>query len=316
MPAIVPMAPILAEAAVGAAGRYALVATMVAGTLLLLAGARLLRPAVVLAVMLAGFVLAVLGARAFVPGLPLWIAAAAGAVLGLLVGALLYRPAVATVAAAVGATVGALVAWTVVSGGSLDTQPRELGHALVSSPREAPTPGDGERAGMRILSVIAEPSEPPPHRTNDAASAAAGDAADAAVPVGDRLLHQAADVAGRATDRARASVAGIAPAYRTLFLACIAAGAAIGFLGGLVATTLVARILTSFAGAWLLLTGLLPLLALHGLEPMPADARVWLVVLAVLALVGVVAQAKLGMSTAPAPKAKPRPPAKPAAEPA
>ena len=49
---------------------------LLASTLLLLAGARILRPAVVLAVMLAGFVLAVVGARAFVPGLPLWIAAA------------------------------------------------------------------------------------------------------------------------------------------------------------------------------------------------------------------------------------------------
>ena len=77
MPADASIPPILAEAAVGATARFALVATMVAGTLLLLAGARILRPAVVLTVMLAGFVLAVVGARAFVPGLPLWIAAAA-----------------------------------------------------------------------------------------------------------------------------------------------------------------------------------------------------------------------------------------------
>ena len=306
MPACLPP-PLLAEVALAAPAKFALVATMVTGTLLLLAGARLLKPAVVLAVMLAGFVLAVVGARMFLPQLPLWIAAAAGAVLGLLVGALLYRPAVATVAGAVGATVGALVAWTIVSGGSLDTQPRDLGHALVASPREAATPGDGERAGLRILAVITGegitvPAVEPGTSAAETANRAASAGADAAAPVGERLLHGAADIAGRASDRARSAVGGVAPAYRTLFMACTAAGAAIGFLGGLVATTLVARILTSFAGAWLLLIGALPLLALHGHEPMPADARAWLVTLAVLALVGTVAQARIGAAVATAPR--------------
>lgn len=309
MPSCLPP-PVLAEAVLAAPAKFALVATMVTGTLLLLAGARLLKPAVVLAVMLAGFVLAVVGARMFLPQLPLWIAAAAGAVLGLLVGALLYRPAVATVAGAVGATVGALVAWTIVSGGSLDTQPRDLGHALVSSPREAATPGDGERAGLRILAVITGegvnvPPVEPGASASETADRAAAAGADAATPVGERLLHGAADIAGRASDRARSAVGGVAPAYRTLFMACTAAGAAIGFLGGLVATTLVARILTSFAGAWLLLIGALPLLALHGHEPMPADARAWLVTLAVLALAGTIIQARIGAAMSAATKAPP-----------
>ena len=40
-------------------------------------------------------------------------------------------------------------------------------------------------------------------------------------------------------------------------------------------------------------------MALRGLEPMPADARTWLVVLAILALAGTLAQGALG-SDAPA----------------
>jgi hypothetical protein len=67
---------------------------------------------------------------------------------------------------------------------------------------------------------------------------------------------------------------------------------------GLLATTLVARILTSLAGAWLLVVGALPLLAIHGYEPMPTGARGWLVVLVSIAILGTLAQSVLGSDKA------------------
>ena len=101
------------------------------------------------------------------------------------------------------------------------------------------------------------------------------------------------------------------------FTGSIAAGAIIGLMAGLIATTIVARVLTSCAGAWLLLVGSLPLLAMHGHEPLPHDARSWLITIASLALAGTIAQSYLGASTGTkrAPRrAKPDP--EPQAEPA
>lgn len=313
MPLALPAASLLAEATLGAPAKGALVTSMVVAVLLLIFGARLLRPAVVLALMLTGFVIAVVVARNQLPEVPLWIAAAVGAVAGLVAGALLYRPAVGIVAGGVGAAIGALVAWAVIAGGSLDTAPRDLGHALVDSPREVSTEGEGERAGLEILHVLAGPHDgadaaaaPQEHRSlAAAASDAAARTADAALPVGERLLRDAADTVARANGRLRTAIDNIAPAYRTLLLAAAAAGAIAGFLAGLIATTTVARILTSFAGAWLLLVTALPLLALHGYEPMPADARVWLVTLAVLALLGVITQSVLGAAPPRTRKVKP-----------
>ena len=106
------------------------------------------------------------------------------------------------------------------------------------------------------------------------------------------------DVAHRAADRVELAFQETAPAYRTLLTASIAAGAVAGFLMGLLATTLVARILTSLAGAWLLVVGALPLLAMHGYEPMPTGARGWLVVLVSIAILGTLAQSVLGSGKA------------------
>jgi hypothetical protein len=74
----------------------------------------------------------------------------------------------------------------------------------------------------------------------------------------------------------------------------------------MLATTTVARVLTSFAGGWLLLGATLPLMALHGFEPMPDDARAWLVTLAAIAALGTVAQWKLGGAPGTPRKAKAR----------
>lgn len=305
------MPPAAVAASLDPAARATLVVLMVVGILLILQGARLLRPAVVLATMAVGFLGAIVTARALLPGVPLWAAAAAGAVAGLLAGSLLYRPAVALVAAAVGSAVGALVAFAVMSGGALDTAPRDLGHALVENPREVRRQGDGQRAGMRILEVLAPDAvgadavgtTTAPRGSADAALASA---ADAALPVGERALRTAVDVTHRAADRATAAYRGTAPAYRTLLTASVAAGAAVGLAAGLLATGLVARILTSFAGAWILLGGTLPLMALRGLEPMPADARTWLIVLATLALAGTLAQGALGSDAPAQGSSKPR----------
>jgi len=272
-----PPTPILADAALPAGTRGALVVAMLAGACLVLFGARVLRPAVVLAAMAVGFLGAIVAARHALPQVPLWAAAAAGAVAGLLGGALLYRPTVAVSAASVGATVGAIIAFAVMAGGSLDTAPRDLGHALVASPREAARPGDGQRAGMRLLSVLAPA---------DASDEALGRTADAAAPAGEHLLRETADAARRAWDRSSAACAAVAPAYRTLLVGSIATGALTGLLLGFVATNLVARVLTSFAGGWIFLGGTLALLATRGIEPMPGDARAWLVALGALAALG------------------------------
>jgi hypothetical protein len=276
-----------------------LVGTMVGATLLLLFGAQLLRPAVVLAAMLVGFLGSVVVARALLPGVPLWAAAAFGAVAGLLAGALLYRPTVGLMAGVVGAAVGALIAFAIIAGGTLDTAPRDLNHALVVNTRETVRPGEGSRAGKHLLDILVGPrgvEESNPKRT--ATDAALSDAADSALPAGDRVLQSTVDVAHRAADRVELAFQETAPAYRTLLTASIAAGAVAGFLMGLLATTLVARILTSLAGAWLLVVGALPLLAMHGYEPMPTGARGWLVVLVSIAILGTLAQSVLGSGKA------------------
>ncbi|MCX5640659.1 MAG: hypothetical protein NT059_07610 [Planctomycetota bacterium] len=290
-----------------------LVGTMVGGTLLLLFGARLLRPAVVLAAMLVGFLGSVVVARALLPGVPLWAAAAFGAVAGLLAGALLYRPTVGLLGAVVGATVGALVAFAIIAGGTLDTAPRNLDHALVANPREAAHPGEGNRAGKHLLEILTGPrasDEASAHRAPQSGTdAALSNAADSALPVGDRALQSTVDVTHRAGDRIQTAYQETAPAYRTLLSASIGAGAVIGFLMGLLATTLVARILTSLAGAWILVVGALPLLAMNGYEPMPSGARGWLIVLVSLTALGTLAQGVLGggRANAKTPARAPRP---------
>jgi hypothetical protein len=293
--------PLLAALEPGARGT--LVGLMVAGVLLVLFGARLLRPAVVVAAMAVGFLGAVVTARAMLPAVPLWAAAATGAVAGLVAGAMLYRVAVGLAAATVGATAGALVAFAIMAGGSLDTAPRSLNHALVDTPPTAIRPGDGNRAGLRIVSILDAQDAAQPSGAADTAVAAA---ADAALPVGERALRRTAAVARAGVDRASAAYRETAPAYRTLLSGSIAAGAIAGLLAGMLATTTVARVLTSFAGGWLLLGATLPLMALHGFEPMPDDARAWLVTLAAIAALGTVAQWKLGGAPGTPRKAKAR----------
>lgn len=299
--------PLLAALEPGARGT--LVGLMVAGVLLVLFGARLLRPAVVVAAMAVGFLGAVVTARAMLPAVPLWAAAATGAVAGLVAGAMLYRVAVGLAAATVGATAGALVAFAIMAGGSLDTAPRSLNHALVDTPPTAIRPGDGNRAGLRIVSILDAQDAAQPSGAADTAVAAA---ADAALPVGERALRRTAAVARAGVDRASAAYRETAPAYRTLLSGSIAAGAIAGLLAGMLATTTVARVLTSFAGGWLLLGAALPLMALHGFEPMPDDARAWLVTLAAIAALGTVAQWKLGGAPGTPRKAKARSRPKPA----
>ncbi len=293
--------PLLAALEPGARGT--LVGLMVAGVLLVLFGARLLRPAVVVAAMAVGFLGAVVTARAMLPAVPLWAAAATGAVAGLVAGAMLYRVAVGLAAATVGATAGALVAFAIMAGGSLDTAPHSLNHALVDTPPTAIRPGDGNRAGLRIVSILDAQDAAQPSGAADTAVAAA---ADAALPVGERALRRTAAVARAGVDRASTAYRETAPAYRTLLSGSIAAGAIAGLLAGMLATTTVARVLTSFAGGWLLLGATLPLMALHGFEPMPDDARAWLVTLAAVAALGTVAQWKLGGAPGTPRKAKAR----------
>ena len=202
-------------------------------------------------------------------------------------------------AGVVGAAVGALIAFAIIAGGTLDTAPRDLNHALVVNTRETVRPGEGSRAGKHLLEILVGPGgaeESKAKRT--ATDAALSDAADSALPAGDRVLQSTVDVAHRAADRVELAFQETAPAYRTLLTASIAAGAVAGFLMGLLATTLVARILTSLAGAWLLVVGALPLLAMHGYEPMPTGARGWLVVLVSIAILGTLAQSVLGSGKA------------------
>ena len=289
----------LAMADLAPTAKGVLVGTMVGATLLLLFGAQLLRPAVVLAAMLVGFLGSVVVARALLPGVPLWAAAAFGVVAGLLAGALLYRPTVGLMAGVVGAAVGALTAFAIIAGGTLDTAPRDLNHALVANPRETMHPGEGSRAGKHLLEILVGPRGVAESNANRSATdAALSDAANSALPAGDRMLQSTVDVAHRAGDRVELAFQETAPAYRTLLTASIAAGAVAGFLMGLLATTLVARILTSLAGAWLLVVGALPLLAMHGYEPMPTGARGWLIVLASIAILGTLAQSVLGSGKA------------------
>ena len=191
-------------------------------------------------------------------------------------------------------------AFAIIAGGTLDTAPRDLNHALVVNTRETMRPGEGSRAGKHLLEILVGPrgvDESNPKRT--ATDAALSDAADSALPAGDRMLQSTVDVAHRAGDRVEVAFQETAPAYRTLLTASIAAGAVAGFLMGLLATTLVARILTSLAGAWLLVVGALPLLAMHGYEPMPTGARGWLIVLVSMAILGTLAQSVLGSGKAP-----------------
>jgi hypothetical protein len=277
--------------------RAVLVGAMIVGTLLMLWGARLLRPAVVLATMAACFLLAVVAARNALPQVPLWAAAAVGAVAGLLAGALLYRPAVAAATAVVAATAGALIAFAVMAGGSLDTAPRDLGHALVANPREVSRPGDGSRAGMRMLEVLS-----PPAGMADDLGAGAQSVVDASAPMAERALRSTADAARRGWNRGCQAVEATDPPFRTLLVGSTAAGAVSGLLLGLLFTTLMARVLTSLAGAWLLVAGALPLLASHGHAPMPDDPRAWLVVLTALTVAGTLMQSALG--GAPASKSR------------
>jgi ElaB/YqjD/DUF883 family membrane-anchored ribosome-binding protein len=277
--------------------RAVLVGAMIVGTLLMLWGARLLRPAVVLATMAACFLFAVVAARNALPQVPLWAAAAVGAVAGLLAGALLYRPAVAAATAVVAATAGALIAFAVMAGGSLDTAPRDLGHALVANPREVSRPGDGSRAGMRMLEVLS-----PPAGMADDLGAGAQSVVDASAPMAERALRSTADAARRGWNRGCQAVEATDPPFRTLLVGSTAAGAVSGLLLGLLFTTLMARVLTSLAGAWLLVAGALPLLASHGHAPMPDDPRAWLVVLTGLTVAGTLMQSALG--GAPASKSR------------
>jgi ElaB/YqjD/DUF883 family membrane-anchored ribosome-binding protein len=220
-----------------------------------------------------------------------------GAVAGLLAGALLYRPAVAVATAVVAATAGALIAFAVMAGGSLDTAPRDLGHALVANPREVSRPGDGSRAGMRMLEVLS-----PPAGMADDLGAGAQSVVDASAPVAERALRSTADAARRGWNRGRQAVEATDPPFRTLLVGSTAAGAVSGLLLGLLFTTLMARVLTSLAGAWLLVAGALPLLASHGHAPMPDDPRAWLVVLTGLTVAGTLMQSALGGTPASKPR--------------
>jgi hypothetical protein len=202
-------------------------------------------------------------------------------------------------AGVVGAAVGALIAFAIIAGGTLDTAPRDLNHALVANPRETMHPGEGSRAGKHLLDILVGPRGAEEANTKRTATdTALSDAADSALPAGDRMLQSTVDVAHRAADRVELAFQETAPAYRTLLTASIGAGAVAGFLMGLLATTLVARILTSLAGAWLLVVGALPLLAMHGYEPMPTGARGWLIVLASIAILGTLAQSALASGKA------------------
>jgi ElaB/YqjD/DUF883 family membrane-anchored ribosome-binding protein len=287
------MTLILADTStIGGPALGALIVALIWGILLLLLGAKLLRPMVVLAALLTGIMLAVVVARTWVPETPLWAAAAVGGVLGVIAGALLYRPTVAGVAACVGAVTGAVVAWAVIAGGALDTQPRESGHGLVASMRESALPGDGARSSAELLDIFMTPPT--------ANSAEASTSATTATTVGDRILADVSELLARAMQRSQAALAGTAPAYRTLLYGCIATGAVIGFIAGLLATTMVARILTSAAGAGLTMVSAVPLLALAGYSPLPAGARAWAIALGSLVVVGVVLQTVIARKTASA----------------
>ncbi|MBL9140744.1 MAG: hypothetical protein JNK53_02655 [Phycisphaerae bacterium] len=298
----------LADASLPTLGGPALGALIIAliwGVLLLAFGATLLRPMVVVTALLTGVLLAVVVARTWVPNVPLWIAASVGGLLGVIAGALLYRPAVATISAFVGATVGAIVAWSVIATGALDTKPRESDHALVASLRESAVFGEGRKTSEEILAIV----------TARAEGAASADASDAtAATVGDRVLRDLSEIATRAADRTRATLQATAPVYRTLLYGSILTGAVAGFLAGLVATTTVARILTSVAGATLLMLSAVPLLASMGVNVQLRDARAWLLAIASCAVLGVLTQTLLGGRTrgagkSPARKKKPAPPA-------
>jgi hypothetical protein len=278
---------------------FALIALLVAlvwGLLLLGFGAALLRPMVVLAALVAGVVLAVVAVRTWVPSVPLWVAASVGGLVGVAIGALLYRPAVALLSALVGATLGAIVAWSIIATGGLDTRPRTSDHALVASLRESPALGEGERTSQEIIAILTAHAA-----SADARGSASGLPPDApGASTGDRLLHDLGGAATRAGERTRAALDATAPAYRTLLYGSILTGAVAAFLAGLLATTLVARVLTSFAGATLLLVAVVPLSAWAGHAVHLRDARAWLVAIASLAIVGVLAQTLLaGRGKAP-----------------
>lgn len=291
-------APVIAGPALGA-----LIIALIWGVLLLAFGATLLRPMVVVTALIAGVLLAVVAVRTWVPTVPLWVAASVGGIVGVVAGALLYRPAVATISAFVGACFGAVVAWSVIATGALDAKPRESDHALVTSLRESAVFGEGHRTSQEILAIVTAQAAQP---------AAANDASFATT--GDRVLRDLSEVAARAVDRTRATLSATAPVYRTLLYGSILTGAVAGFLAGLVATTSVARVLTSVAGATMLMLSAVPLLAAMGHPVQMRDARAWLLAIASIAVLGILAQTLLGgRSRAPAPKKKKPAPAPAAA---
>ena len=278
-------AALLAQSpAIGGPALGALVIGLVWGILLLAFGAALLRPMVVLAALIAGTLLGVAVARAWTPEVPLWAAAALGAVLGVAAGALLYRFTVATISAVVGAAAGALVAWAIMAGGALDAQPRALDHAFIAS-QEATTHGDGARSSQAILDIVTAPS-------------AQSASADATLTAGDRVLRDLSTLTTTAADRTQASLRATPAAYRTLLSGLVLTGAVVGLIAGLIATTMVARILTSLAGSGLTLFTALPLLAYWGHPVALSDARAWLAATASLALIGVTVQCLLAGGSA------------------
>lgn len=297
--------------ALGGLALGALLMALVWGLLLLGFGATLLRPMVVLAALIAGVVLAVVAVRAWVPTVPLWIAASVGGLVGVAIGALLYRPAVALLSACVGATLGAIVAWSIIATGALDTKPRESGHALVASLRESAVLGEGERTSQEILAILTAHADAAQQNGSSSTGAAAP-----ATTTGDRLLHDLGAVATRAAERTRAALDATAPAYRTLLYGSILTGAVAAFLAGLLATTMVARILTSFAGATLALLAGVPLLAWAGHPAHLRDARAWLVAIASLAILGILAQTLMASRAKAPPRRKPAKPAPAKGEPA
>ncbi len=278
---------LLAQSPHGGPALGALIIGLVWGILLLGFGAALLRPMVVLAALIAGTLLGVAVARAWTPEVPLWAAAALGAVLGVAAGALLYRFTVATISAvvgAVGAVAGALVAWAIMAGGALDAQPRALDHAFIAS-HDSSTHGDGARSSQAILDIVTAP-------------AAQGTSADTTLTTGDRVLRDLSTLTTTAAARTQASLQATPAAYRTLLSGLVLTGAVVGMVAGLIATTMVARILTSLAGAGLTLFTALPLLAYSGHPLALADARAWLAATASLALIGVTVQCLLAGGSA------------------
>lgn len=297
-----PSAPLLAPV-LGAAGAVLLMAFAM-GVALWAFGGRMLRPALGLAGLVAGVPVGVWLGVQVAPEVPPPVFAALGAVAGVVLASLSYPLALAVVTASLLSCAGFMGAWTAADAGWLD--PARASAFLESAPSAAVAGASGaatpERGGTSAL--LAAHAGAGRSLTElwmsqlggaDAPSTGAARAAHASEGSGSAGPDDAAAGGfGGAWARTRSAALqawnDFPPPLRTWLMAAAAAGAAAGFLFGLLCQRAAAVMVTSLAGAAVMLVAGVPLLtALAGRtsDLMPSRPGAWLLGTLLLAIIGV-----------------------------